>query len=85
MRRIAYAYPRDALQMLADYYRKVNLDRSRKRAKELTFRATDGDWSSGEGPEVAGPVIALVQAITGRRAGLDQLYGEGVAILKERI
>ena len=73
-----------ALHQLADFYRKTNSDGSRKRAKGLSFRATDADWSVGEGPEVTGPGLAIVQAIAGRSAGLDQLSGDGAAILKAR-
>jgi uncharacterized protein (TIGR03083 family) len=82
---IAHTYPPDALERIAQLYQKANLDGSKKRMKGLAFRATDGDWSLGEGPEVTGPGIALVQAMTGRVVGLDQLSGEGAPTLKERL
>ena len=81
---IAHTYPPDGLQRVAELYRKANLDGSRKRTKGLTFRATDAAWSVGEGPEVTGPGIALVQAMSGRTVGLDHLSGDGAATLKER-
>ena len=56
----------------------------RKRIAGLTLRATDYDWSTGEGPEVRGPLVALLLAMSGRKAALDQLEGEGVATLRIR-
>ena len=39
--------------------------------------ATDADWTRGQGPDVAGPIGALLLLLTGREAALDQLAGEG--------
>lgn len=54
-------------------------------AKELvarvTLRASDVDLSIGEGPEVTGPVLALLLTVTGRRVALDELGGPGLATL----
>ena len=50
----------------------------------VSLRATDSDFSAGDGPVVAGPVLALVMAMAGRRTYLDQLSGEGVALLSSR-
>lgn len=47
----------------------------------VSWRATDADWASGEGPEVRGSAEALAMVISGRPAYLDQLDGEGVALL----
>jgi uncharacterized protein (TIGR03083 family) len=58
---------------------------SKKRAAGLHLVATDADWSHGVGPEVRGKGEAILLALTGRRAVLDELVGEGVAILRERI
>lgn len=51
----------------------------------LSFRATDTGWSAGSGPAVEGPSTALVLALCGRAAGLDQLTGDGVAELRRRL
>ncbi len=40
--------------------------------------ATDLDWSAGTGPQVTGPISALLLICTGRTAALPQLSGEGV-------
>jgi uncharacterized protein (TIGR03083 family) len=54
-------------------------------AKELVARvrltASDLDLSVGEGPEVSGPALALLLAVTGRRIALDELDGPGLATL----
>ena len=54
-------------------------------AKELVthvrLTATDLDLTVGDGPEVKGPALALLLAITGRRVALSDLAGPGVAVL----
>jgi uncharacterized protein (TIGR03083 family) len=82
---ITHAYPPDAVKRVADFYKGSNLlIGSKKRIAGLTLRATDTDWTTGSGPEVSGPAIALVMAMTGRRAALDDLEGEGKATLASR-
>jgi uncharacterized protein (TIGR03083 family) len=50
-----------------------------KRAlKKFRFTATDVDWSAGDGPDVAGPIDALLLLLTGRPAALPRLSGPGV-------
>jgi uncharacterized protein (TIGR03083 family) len=56
----------------------------RGRLAGLRLRATDQDWSAGDGPEVSGPCEALALAATGRPAALDDLAGEGLPILRAR-
>ncbi|MFJ6808876.1 maleylpyruvate isomerase family mycothiol-dependent enzyme [Streptomyces anulatus] len=54
-------------------------------AKELVARvrltATDADLSIGEGPDVTGPALSLLLAVSGRRAALDELDGPGLSVL----
>jgi hypothetical protein len=57
---------------------------SKNRVAGLTLRASDADWSHGTGPEVSGPILSLVMAMTGRKAAIDDLSGEGVATLRSR-
>ena len=47
--------------------------------------ATDTDWTRGQGPEVAGPIGALLLLLTGRAAALDQLTGEGADDLRSTV
>lgn len=57
---------------------------TKKRIAGLRLRATDVDWSHGEGPEVSGPGLSLLLAMTGRAHGLDALSGAGLATLRSR-
>jgi uncharacterized protein (TIGR03083 family) len=83
---IAHTYPVDDVTRIAAFYRGSNLlIGGKRRAAGLTLRATDADWSAGSGPEVAGPAISLVLAITGRPEALEDLSGEGLAALKQRM
>lgn len=56
----------------------------RKRIAGLSLEATDADWSTGSGPQVKGPLVALLLAMSGRKAALDSLAGDGVAVLRDR-
>jgi uncharacterized protein (TIGR03083 family) len=56
----------------------------RRRIAGLALRATDVDWSTGQGPEVTGPLVLLTLAMCGRAKALDALSGPGVAILRGR-
>jgi uncharacterized protein (TIGR03083 family) len=83
---IAHEYPTDAVLRVADFYKKSNLlIGAKNRITGLTLRATDADWATGTGPEVRGPALALVLAMTGRPAGLDGLSGDGVGMLQSRM
>ncbi|SEK57154.1 maleylpyruvate isomerase family mycothiol-dependent enzyme [Rhodococcus maanshanensis] len=83
---ITHEYPPDALVRVADFFKGSNLLIGTKtRIAGLTLRATDADWSTGSGPEVTGPMLPLVLAMTGRPAGLADLSGDGLATLTERI
>jgi len=47
--------------------------------------ATDTSWSAGDGPEVRGPMAALLLVLCGRLAALPQLSGDGLADLTTRL
>ena len=55
---------------------------SRETAERVTLRATDLDLTLGDGPEVAGPALALLLAISGRDVARADLDGPGVALLE---
>jgi uncharacterized protein (TIGR03083 family) len=57
----------------------------RKLARGLKLSATDLDWATGSGPPVCGPSEALLMAFAGRAAAVDDLSGDGVAILRARL
>jgi uncharacterized protein (TIGR03083 family) len=83
---ITHTYPSDAVVRVADFYKGSNLIvGAKKRIDGLSLRATDTEWSHGSGPEVSGPVLSLVLAMTGRKGALDDLTGEGVEQLRQRL
>jgi uncharacterized protein (TIGR03083 family) len=51
----------------------------------LRLRATDLPWSAGTGPEVRGTGEALLLAVAGRAATLDELDGPGQPLLRRRL
>ena len=78
-------YPEEALTRVADFFKGSNLLIGAKRRIEgLTLRATDTGWSTGSGPEVTGPHLSLILAMTGRSAALADLSGEGLGTLRSR-
>ena len=82
---ISRAYPTDAVVEVAGFYQGSNLlIGSKRRIEGLALRATDADWSHGTGPEVAGPILSLVLAMTGRGQAVDDLAGDGVEALRAR-
>ena len=78
-------HPAERLEPLAEMYAstKAPID-GKRRTEGLSFRATDGNWTVGTGPEIAGPGIDLVRAISGRVDAYDTLEGPGVATLRAR-
>ncbi|MFD4179491.1 maleylpyruvate isomerase family mycothiol-dependent enzyme [Rhodococcus sp. NPDC058514] len=83
---IAHEYPTEAVVRVADFYKGSNLLIGAKtRIAGLTLRADDTDWSTGTGPEVTGPMLSLVLAMTGRPAALADLSGDGLAALSEQL
>jgi uncharacterized protein (TIGR03083 family) len=78
-------YPTDKAVQVATFYAGSNLlIGAKNRIAGLRLHATDADWTNGTGPSVAGPVMSLVLAMTGRRGVLDELTGDGVAALGQR-
>lgn len=78
----------DAATEVARFYASRNFTvNSKTAAAGLHLRATDGPFSAGagSGPEVTGPTLALLMEMAGRRSHLDQLSGEGVPLLAERL
>lgn len=56
----------------------------RRRPAGLRFEATDLGWAWGDGPLIRGTGEAVLLALTGRRAALPDLSGDGVAELRRR-
>lgn len=82
---ISHEFAPEALIRVAEFYQRSNaLIGAKRRIAGLRLLATDTDWSTGSGPETSGPLLALVMAMTGRSAALDQLTGPGIATLRTR-
>jgi uncharacterized protein (TIGR03083 family) len=82
---IAHSYPMDAVVAVADFYKGSNtLIGTKSRIAGLGLRATDVDWSHGSGDEVAGPMMSLLMAMTGRAGACDDLNGAGAETLRSR-
>lgn len=56
-----------------------------RRARRTRLVATDLDWSYGKGDEVRGTGEALLMAMSGRSAALDDLDGPGIARLRRQV
>ena len=78
-------YPIETVTLLAEYYRGSDMVVLAKgRVGGLRLEATDGPFSTGDGPLVSGRTVALIMAMTGRKSYLDDLTGDGVEILRAR-
>jgi uncharacterized protein (TIGR03083 family) len=56
-----------------------------RRSRGLRFVTTDVPWAKGNGPLVRGTGEAIALAVAGRGVVLDELEGDGVALLRQRI
>jgi uncharacterized protein (TIGR03083 family) len=82
---VEHEYPREAVVEVAEFYKGSNLViGAKRRITGVRLRATDAEWTTGEGPEAAGPILSLLLAMTGRKAPLDELSGDGVEVLRGR-
>lgn len=82
---IAPDYPHAAVIDVLNFYKTSHtLIGTKKRVAGVKLVATEADWSHGEGPGASGPLLSLLLAATGRTAGLDDLSGAGVEILRSR-
>ena len=57
----------------------------RERFAGVRLEADDLDYSSGSGPTATGPGEAVLMTLNGRVSALDDLTGDGVAILRRRL
>lgn len=77
--------PADRLRCALDFARTAPPLGAKPRIGGLTLTTTDLDWTWGSGPAVEGPGEALLLAMAGRGAALDELSGPGAAILAQRL
>jgi uncharacterized protein (TIGR03083 family) len=55
------------------------------RLRGISLHGTDIDRTWGKGAEIRGPVAALMMAVSGRTALLDELDGPGLLLLRRRL
>ena len=78
--------PHEALDECLDMYTNASFPvGGKKRIAGLRLIATDTGWTHGDGPEVSGPAAKLLLAMTGRAPGLDELTGDGVPVMRQRM
>lgn len=58
---------------------------AKKRFTNIHLSATDANWTFGDGPEIRGPVTALLLLSTGRAVALADVAGDGVATVRSRM
>jgi uncharacterized protein (TIGR03083 family) len=75
----------ERLRTALDFARFAPTIRGAWRARGTRLVAIDLDWSYGKGKEVRGTGEALLMAMAGRRAALDNLEGPGKAKLAQHI
>jgi len=74
-----------ALVAIGDTWKKTNLlIGSKRRIAGLRLRSTDIDWTTGDGPEVSGPMLSLLLSMSGRKGANADLAGDGLATLAAR-
>ena len=82
---IPRSMPREPAVTAAEHVWSRRLPFNAKRiASGVRLRATNADLELGEGPEAAGPIEGVLLTLTGRTAGLDDLSGPGVDVLRSR-
>jgi uncharacterized protein (TIGR03083 family) len=77
--------PEDQLVAVLDFSLTAPTLPARGNRRGLRLVATDLAWSSGDGPEVAGPAEALLMAVAGRPHALADLDGDGLPTLRQRV
>jgi hypothetical protein len=82
---LVHTAPEAALVAVADSWKNSNLlIGTKRRIAGLRLRASDAEWRHGDGPEVVGPMNALLLAMSGRHGGIADLSGDGVVTLAAR-
>jgi uncharacterized protein (TIGR03083 family) len=77
--------PRERLRATLDFALYAPTVRGAWRARGVRLVADDLDWSHGRGPEARGSGEALLMAMAGRHAALDDLTGPGQTKLRQQI
>lgn len=84
---IEHAYAPEAVERALRYQVRtpVAVGGSKQIAAGVTLRSSDDDLLVGEGPEVTGPSVSLLMAVSGRDVALVDLAGPGLDVLRSRV
>lgn len=84
---IEHEYSAEAVERALRYQVRtpVAVGGSKEVAAAVALRASDRELSVGTGPEVSGPVLSLLMAVSGRDVALADLEGPGVEVLRSRL
>ena len=83
---IPYAFPPATAITVADQLARTNLLFGAKRhISGLRLCADDVTWSRGEGPEVRGPIEAMIMVMADRAVPMSEFHGDGVDLLATRV
>jgi uncharacterized protein (TIGR03083 family) len=77
--------PEEQLSAVLDFSLTAPTLPSKDNRRGLRLVATDLDWSTGDGPPVAGRAEALLMAVAGRPHALADLDGDGLPTLRQRV
>jgi uncharacterized protein (TIGR03083 family) len=83
---IEHAYAPEALVVVGNFVTGgIGFLGGKRRSRGLKLTPSDAEWTLGDGPQVSGPFASILIALTGRKAGLADLSGDGVATFSQRI
>ncbi len=80
-------YPADAVEeaLRLQVRTSASFGGARELVAAVRLAATDADVTIGEGPEVTGPLLSLLLAVSGRTVALEDLSGAGVPALTDAL
>ena len=82
---LAHSSPADVVAASLAYLATNRFMGGRRRLAGVRIVSTGTGWSTGTGPEVSGPDVDLLLAVTGRPAGLAALRGPGLTRLAAQL
>jgi uncharacterized protein (TIGR03083 family) len=84
---ITRSYPREAVvrSLRLQARTPASFGGAKERIARIRLVAVDADVSIGDGPEVSGPALSLLLAVSGRRVALEDLDGPGAPALASAI
>lgn len=75
-----------ALEQVATFYAAKDFAvNSARLAQGLNLKATDASFQHGSGPDLRGTLKDLVMSMAGRKVFIENLEGDGVHILRQRL